>query len=67
MKLDRVTGHIEVKVTELDAEGKVIREFDDTPADFARVATATLSHCISRSLTNCLRALISMSIIYYFS
>ena len=41
VKIDRVTGHVEVKVTELDAEGKVVREFYDTPADFARVAAAT--------------------------
>ena len=39
--MDRVTGHVEVKITELDAEGKVVREFDDTPQDFARVAAAT--------------------------
>jgi N utilization substance protein A len=41
VEIDRVTGHVEVKVTELDTEGNVVREFDDTPADFARVAAAT--------------------------
>ena len=39
--MDKKTGHVEVKVQELDESGNVIKEFDDTPADFARVAAAT--------------------------
>jgi len=39
--MDKKTGHVEVKVQELDEAGNVLKEFDDTPADFARVAAAT--------------------------
>ena len=39
--MNKTTGHVEVKVSEFDLEGKLIREFDDTPADFARVAAST--------------------------
>ena len=39
--MDKKTGHVEVKVQELDESGNVVKEFDDTPADFARVAAAT--------------------------
>jgi N utilization substance protein A len=39
--MDKKTGHVEVKVQELDESGNLVKEFDDTPADFARVAAAT--------------------------
>ncbi len=39
--MDKKTGHVEVKVQELDESGNIVNEFDDTPADFARVAAAT--------------------------
>jgi N utilization substance protein A len=39
--MDKKTGHVEVKVQELDESGNVVKEYDDTPADFARVAAAT--------------------------
>jgi N utilization substance protein A len=39
--LDKNTGHVEVKVSNLDELGNVISEFDDTPEDFARVAAAS--------------------------
>ncbi|MFZ9702485.1 MAG: transcription termination factor NusA [Candidatus Nanopelagicales bacterium] len=39
--MDKKTGHVEVKVQELDESGNIVKEFDDTPADFARVAAAT--------------------------
>ena len=39
--MDKKTGHVEVIVQELDESGNIVKEFDDTPADFARVAAAT--------------------------
>ena len=39
--MDKKTGHVEVIVQELDESGNIFKEFDDTPADFARVAAAT--------------------------
>jgi N utilization substance protein A len=39
--MDKKTGHVEVKVQELDESGNVVKEYDDTPADFARVAAGT--------------------------
>ena len=39
--MDKKTGHVEVIVQELNESGNIVKEFDDTPADFARVAAAT--------------------------
>jgi transcription termination/antitermination protein NusA len=39
--LDRKTGHVTVLASERDEEGSVIREFDDTPEGFGRVAATT--------------------------
>jgi N utilization substance protein A len=39
--LDRKTGHVTVWVTELGDDGAAMREFDDTPNDFGRVAATT--------------------------
>jgi N utilization substance protein A len=39
--LDRKTGHVVVYATELDDEGNVVREYDDTPNDFGRIAATT--------------------------
>jgi N utilization substance protein A len=38
--LDRKTGHVSVLASEVDAEGNALGEYDDTPADFGRIATA---------------------------
>ena len=39
--LDRKTGHVVVDATELDEEGNVVREYDDTPDGFGRIAATT--------------------------
>jgi N utilization substance protein A len=39
--LDRKTGHVVVYATELDDEGNVVREYDDTPEGFGRIAATT--------------------------
>jgi len=39
--LDRKTGHVTVWATEVDDAGTPVREFDDTPDDFGRVAATT--------------------------
>ena len=38
--IDRKTGEVVVWAQELDADGGLIEEFDDTPTDFGRVAAA---------------------------
>lgn len=39
--LDRKTGHVVVYATELDDEGNAVREYDDTPEGFGRIAATT--------------------------
>ncbi len=39
--LDRKTGHVTVWAAELDEEGTIVREFDDTPDGFGRIAATT--------------------------
>ena len=39
--VDRKTGHVVVMASERDAEGNVIREYDDTPEGFGRIAATT--------------------------
>jgi N utilization substance protein A len=41
VQLDRKTGHVVVLATEVDEEGVPIREFDDTPSGFGRIAATT--------------------------
>ena len=41
VSLDRKSGHVTVMATEVDDEGTVIGEFDDTPDDFGRIAAMT--------------------------
>ena len=41
--LDRRSGRVAVMVPELDDEGNVAGEYDDTPSDFGRVAATTNS------------------------
>ena len=36
--LDRGTGEVTVLATEMDDDGNPVREFDDTPRDFNRIA-----------------------------
>jgi N utilization substance protein A len=39
--LDRKTGHVTVWAREVDEDGNVLREWDDTPAGFGRIAATT--------------------------
>ncbi len=48
--LDRRTGRVCVLVPERDEAGEVIGEFDDTPADFGRVAASTARQVILQRL-----------------
>ena len=41
VSVDRKTGHVVVMATERDDEGNVIREYDDTPEGFGRIAATT--------------------------
>ncbi|MFC5181018.1 transcription termination factor NusA [Actinomadura harenae] len=50
VELDRATGHVTVWATETDDEGAVVREFDDTPDDFSRIAATTAKQVILQKL-----------------
>ncbi|GAA1513206.1 transcription termination factor NusA [Kribbella lupini] len=49
-ELDRKTGHVSVMARELDDEGNLVREYDDTPADFGRIAATTAKQVILQRL-----------------
>ena len=36
--LDRKSGHVTVLASEVDDEGEVVREYEDTPEGFGRIA-----------------------------
>ena len=48
--LDRKSGEVMVLAQELDDEGVVAREFDDTPEDFGRIAAMTARQVILQRL-----------------
>ncbi|MGF1648744.1 MAG: transcription termination factor NusA [Kineosporiaceae bacterium] len=48
--IDRRTGRVRVMAQETDAEGRVLREYDDTPSGFGRVAAATARHVIMQRI-----------------
>jgi len=50
VELDRRTGDVVVLAQELTEDGAVAREWDDTPADFGRIATATARQVIMQRL-----------------
>ena len=50
VELDRETGHVSVLATEVGGEGEVLREYDDTPSGFGRVAAATARQVILQRL-----------------
>ncbi len=50
VELDRATGEVAVLAQELDADGAVVREYDDTPAGFGRVAASTAKQVIVQRL-----------------
>ena len=48
--LDRKTGHVTVIVEERNEEGELLREWDDTPAGFGRIAATTAKQVILQRL-----------------
>ncbi|MEV5002881.1 transcription termination factor NusA [Nocardioides sp. LML1-1-1.1] len=50
VELDRKTGHVSVLAAELDAEGTKVGEYDDTPADFGRIAATTAKQIMLQRL-----------------
>jgi N utilization substance protein A len=48
--LDRKSGHVVVWAQEVDASGKVVREWDDTPEGFGRIAATTARQTILQRL-----------------
>lgn len=50
VELDRTTGKVTVWAPEVDENGEVIGEFDDTPSDFGRIATSTARSIIAQRL-----------------
>ncbi|MFC5369880.1 transcription termination factor NusA [Arcanobacterium bovis] len=50
VELNRTTGQVTVFAPELDENNNVVGEFDDTPNDFGRIATATARSIIAQRL-----------------
>lgn len=50
VEVDVETGEIRVIAQELDEEGNVVREWDDTPADFGRIAAQHAKQVIFQSI-----------------
>ncbi|HKE98314.1 MAG TPA: transcription termination factor NusA [Actinomycetes bacterium] len=48
--VDRGSGEITVWAQELDEDGQVVREWEDTPSDFGRVAAVTAKQVITQRL-----------------
>ncbi|ADB32003.1 NusA antitermination factor [Kribbella flavida DSM 17836] len=49
-ELDRKTGHVTVFAREMGPDGTLVREYDDTPADFGRIAATTAKQVILQRL-----------------
>jgi N utilization substance protein A len=50
VEVDRKTGHVTLFARELDDEGAVVREWEDTPEDFGRIAAMTAKQVILQRL-----------------
>ena len=50
VELDRKTGHVTVWAAETDDDGNVLREWDDTPTGFGRIAATTAKQVILQRL-----------------
>jgi transcription termination/antitermination protein NusA len=50
VELDRKTGNVIVWASEVDESGTPVREWDDTPDDFGRIATTTAKQVILQRL-----------------
>jgi N utilization substance protein A len=48
--VDRKTGEVAVLAQELGPDGEVVREWDDTPSDFGRIAASTAKQVIVQRL-----------------
>ncbi|MEP9381051.1 transcription termination factor NusA [Nocardioides sp. KR10-350] len=48
--LDRKTGHVSVMAAEMDEEGNVVGEYDDTPEGFGRIAATTAKQIVLQRL-----------------
>jgi len=48
--IDRRTGQVRVLAQEVDDEGRLLGEYDDTPTGFGRVAAATARHVIMQRI-----------------
>ncbi len=55
VEIDKVSGEIRVIGQELDDDGNVIREWDDTPADFGRIAAQKAKQVIFQSIQDFVR------------
>lgn len=49
-ELDRQTGHVTIYAAELGEEGEIVREYDDTPSNFSRIAATTAKQVILQQL-----------------
>lgn len=50
VELDRKSGHVVVWAAETDDDGQVLREYDDTPGGFGRIAATTAKQVIIQRL-----------------
>jgi len=50
VELDRKTGHVAVLAAEVDDEGNVLTEYDDTPEGFGRIAATTAKQIMLQRL-----------------
>ena len=50
VEVDRASGHVTVWAAEVDEDGRVVGEFDDTPDGFGRVAATTARQVILQRL-----------------
>jgi N utilization substance protein A len=50
VELDRKTGHVTVFAAELDDQGLAVGEYDDTPADFGRIAATVAKQVLMQRL-----------------
>ncbi|CAB4941322.1 MAG: transcription termination/antitermination protein NusA [Actinobacteria bacterium] len=50
VELDRKTGHVVVHAAEVDEEGITLREYDDTPTGFGRIAATTAKQVLLNRL-----------------
>ncbi|MEU6999129.1 transcription termination factor NusA [Nonomuraea sp. NPDC046570] len=49
-QLDRQSGHVTILAAEIDEDGEILREFDDTPGNFSRIAATTAKQVILQQL-----------------